>query len=178
MGGGRGGRKLWSVRLGVVCRKATKRAILYFTGTGNCLCVARQLAGEGAELLSVRQLMKQGRFEVEADDMGLFTQSMATCSPTSGVLMMVGGQPQFAGIFSHHVADIYETEYVDHVEVLRGSGSVLYGSNAMGGVVRGGGGIFSTLGFSSTVNQLAYGVFVHAVEEHAVLPVEVRIGFF
>lgn len=118
----------------------TKRAILYFTGTGNCLCVARQLAGEGAELLSVRQLMKQGRFEVEADDMGLFTQSMATCRPTSGVLMMVGGQPQFAGIFSHHVADIYETEYVDHVEVLRGSGSVLYGSNAMGGVVRGVGG--------------------------------------
>ena len=26
-------------------------------------------------------------------------------SPTSQVLMMVDGQPQFAGIFSHHVAD-------------------------------------------------------------------------
>lgn len=56
-------------------------------------------------------------------------------SPTSSVLMMVDGQPQFAGIYSHHVADFYETEYVDRVEVLRGPGSVLYGSNAMGGVI-------------------------------------------
>ena len=56
-------------------------------------------------------------------------------SPTSGILMMVDGQPQFAGLFSHPVADFYETEYVDHVEVLRGPGSVLYGSNAMGGVI-------------------------------------------
>ncbi len=53
----------------------------------------------------------------------------------SAVLMMMDGQPQFAGIYSHHVADFYETEYVERVEVLRGSGSVLYGSNAMGGVV-------------------------------------------
>lgn len=56
-------------------------------------------------------------------------------SPTNAVLMMVDGQPQFAGIYSHHVADFYGTEYVDHVEVLRGPGSVLYGSNAMGGVI-------------------------------------------
>ena len=56
-------------------------------------------------------------------------------SPTSGILMMVDGQPQFAGLFSHPVADFYETEYVDHVEILRGPGSVLYGSNAMGGVI-------------------------------------------
>lgn len=56
-------------------------------------------------------------------------------NPTNAVLMMVDGQPQFAGIYSHHVADFYETEYVDRVEVLRGPASVLYGSNAMGGVI-------------------------------------------
>ncbi len=56
-------------------------------------------------------------------------------SPTSGVLMMVDGQPQFAGLYSHPVADFYGTENVDHVEILRGPGSVLYGSNAMGGVI-------------------------------------------
>lgn len=56
-------------------------------------------------------------------------------SPTNAVLMMVDGQPQFAGIYSHHVADSYGVENVDHVEILRGPASVLYGSNAMGGVI-------------------------------------------
>lgn len=51
------------------------------------------------------------------------------------VLMMVDGQPQFAGIYSHHIADFYSKEYVERVEILRGPGSVLYGSNAMGGVI-------------------------------------------
>lgn len=49
--------------------------------------------------------------------------------------MMVDGQPQFAGIYSHSVSDFYSKSYVDRVEVLRGPGSVLYGSNAMAGVV-------------------------------------------
>lgn len=53
----------------------------------------------------------------------------------SAVLMMVDGQPQFAGLYSHHVADFYGTESVERVEVLRGPASVLYGSNAMAGVV-------------------------------------------
>lgn len=56
-------------------------------------------------------------------------------SPTNAVLMMIDGQPQFAGIYSHHIADFYKTEYVDRIEILRGPGSVLYGSNAMGGVI-------------------------------------------
>lgn len=53
----------------------------------------------------------------------------------SAVLMMVDGQPQFAGIYSHHVADFYDKEWVDRVEVVRGPASTLYGSNAMGGVI-------------------------------------------
>ena len=54
---------------------------------------------------------------------------------SSGVLIMVDGQPQFAGIYSHSIADFYGKDYVDRVEVLRNPGSVLYGSNAMAGVI-------------------------------------------
>lgn len=48
-----------------------KRVILYFTGTGNCLYIARQLAGDGGECLSIPQLVKEGSYDVEADEIGL-----------------------------------------------------------------------------------------------------------
>ncbi len=51
--------------------KKKKRVILYFTGTGTCLYVARQLGGKDAELLSIPQLIKQNKFEIEADEIGI-----------------------------------------------------------------------------------------------------------
>lgn len=47
------------------------RVVLYFTGTGNCLYIARQLAGKEGEILSIPQLMRKKQFEIEADEIGL-----------------------------------------------------------------------------------------------------------
>ncbi len=41
---------------------------LYFTGTGNCLHVARQIGGE---LLSIPKLMKEEVIEIEDDAVGI-----------------------------------------------------------------------------------------------------------
>lgn len=53
------------------CIEGKKRVVLYFTGTGNCLYVARQLAGKEGEILSIPQLMRKKQFEIEADEIGL-----------------------------------------------------------------------------------------------------------
>jgi len=51
------------------------------------------------------------------------------------LLVLIDGHPQYQSIYGHPIADSYQTLMADRVEVLRGPASVLYGSNAMGGVL-------------------------------------------
>lgn len=54
---------------------------------------------------------------------------------TGQVLVLVDGHPQYQGVFGHSISDSYQTMMAEKVEVVRGPASVLYGSNAMGGVI-------------------------------------------
>lgn len=51
------------------------------------------------------------------------------------LLVLIDGHPQYNGIYGHPISDSYQSLMAERVEILRGPASVLYGSNAMGGVM-------------------------------------------
>lgn len=54
---------------------------------------------------------------------------------TGQLMVLIDGHPQYNGVYGHPIADSYQTLMAERVEVLRGPASLLYGSNAMGGVL-------------------------------------------
>jgi iron complex outermembrane receptor protein len=56
-------------------------------------------------------------------------------NPNTDVLTLIDGRPQYMGLMGHPVADSYLSAHIERVEIIRGPASLLYGSNAMGGVI-------------------------------------------
>lgn len=56
-------------------------------------------------------------------------------SPNTQVLVVLDGVPDYQGLFGHPMPDTYVPELLDRVEVISGGDSVLYGTNAMAGVL-------------------------------------------
>ena len=56
-------------------------------------------------------------------------------NPTTQVLILIDGHPQFMGLMGHPIPDSYVSGDVQKVEVVKGPASILYGSNAMGGAI-------------------------------------------
>lgn len=51
------------------------------------------------------------------------------------VIVLIDGRPLYMGLMGHPISDICQSYLAEWVEVLHGPASVLYGSNAMGGVI-------------------------------------------
>ena len=61
------------------CKKySQKRIVLYFTGTGNCLYVAKTLSEVN---VSIPQAMKKGEFDYEAEEIGIVYPIYGQMSP-------------------------------------------------------------------------------------------------
>lgn len=74
-------------------------------------------------------------FGVAAGGTGGITMRGVGGSPTTEILVLIDGHPQYMGVMGHHLPDAYVASDVEKVEVIRGPASILYGSNAMGGVI-------------------------------------------
>ena len=74
-------------------------------------------------------------FGISGGGSGGMTMRGVGSSPTTGMLVLIDGNPQYMGIMGHHLPDAYESSSTERVEVVRGPASILYGSNAMGGVM-------------------------------------------
>lgn len=74
-------------------------------------------------------------FGVAKGGSGSITMRGVNSEPNTSVLVLIDGHPQYQGIFGHPLADAYVASDVQRVEVIRGPASILYGSNAMAGVV-------------------------------------------
>lgn len=56
-------------------------------------------------------------------------------SPNSQVLVVEDGAPDYQGIFGHPIPDALFPSLIDKVTVIKGGDGVLYGTNALGGVI-------------------------------------------
>ena len=74
-------------------------------------------------------------FGISGGGSGGMTMRGVGGSPTTGMLVLIDGNPQYMGLMGHHLPDAYESSSTERVEVVRGPASILYGSNAMGGVM-------------------------------------------
>ena len=74
-------------------------------------------------------------FGVASGGSGGITMRGIGGGPTTQLLVLIDGHPQYMGIMGHHLPDAYVASDAEKVEVIRGPASILYGSNAMGGVV-------------------------------------------
>ncbi|MGK9477970.1 TonB-dependent receptor [Melioribacter sp. OK-6-Me] len=51
------------------------------------------------------------------------------------ITIYIDGHPEYAGIFGHPVSDIYSTDAISDVIIIKGPSSLIYGSGALAGVI-------------------------------------------
>lgn len=105
------------------------RNVLTLKQNSNILStIAEQVPGL---MVTSRGMMGYGISRGAAGDISM----RGVSSSTGQFMVLIDGMPQYNGVYGHSIADSYQTMMAEKVEILRGPASMLYGSNAMGGVL-------------------------------------------
>ncbi len=95
-------------------------------------------------------------------------------SPNSQVLVVEDGVPDYMGLFGHPIPDAYVPFLIEDALIVKGGDSVLYGTNAMGGVL-----VFRSRWLHrdgvSMMNDAAYGSYSTIRETASVLARKERL---
>ncbi len=96
---------------------------------------ARTVFGAVEQLIPSAYVTRMGILGLGIGESGSMTLRGIGGSPTTELLVVVDGRPDFMGLMGHPLPDFYTLTDVGTLRVTEGPASVLYGSNAMGGVI-------------------------------------------
>lgn len=88
----------------------------------------------GVSLADSLRLMPSVRFENDCQNCGLNQIQLLGLS-TDYTAILFDGAPLYAGLAKIYGADIFPTIFIDRIEIVKGASSVLYGPEAIAGVV-------------------------------------------
>jgi outer membrane cobalamin receptor len=118
------------VRDSPVATTTTEQSALEIERTG-----ARTVFDAVEKLVPSAYVTRRGIIGFGLGQSGTFTLRGLGGSPTTQLLVVVDGRPDFMGLMGHPLADCYTLTDVASLSVTTGPASVLYGSNAMAGAV-------------------------------------------
>jgi outer membrane cobalamin receptor len=96
---------------------------------------ARTVFDAVEKLLPSAYVTRRGIMGLGLGQSGSMTLRGIGGSPTTEILVIVDGRPDFMGLMGHPMPDFYTLTNVGSLSVTEGPASVLYGSNAMGGAI-------------------------------------------
>ncbi len=96
---------------------------------------ARTVFDAVEQLVPTAYVTRRGIIGFGLGQSGTFTLRGLGGSPTTQLLVVVDGRPDFMGLMGHPLADCYTLTDVGSLSVTEGPASVLYGSNAMAGAI-------------------------------------------
>ncbi len=96
---------------------------------------ARTVFDAVENLVPSAYVTRMGILGLGLGESGSMTLRGLGASPTTELLVVVDGRPDFMGLMGHPLPDFYTLTDVGSLSVTEGPASVLYGSNAMGGAI-------------------------------------------